>query len=239
MTEAAKPEKKPTIYEAIPLIIGAIPPIAKTHRNEAQKYSFRGIEDVYKVLNLLLAQYSISILPEVLESSHAEAGQTKSGSAMWRHHVRVRYHFRAADGSTVFADSEGEGMDTGDKSTPKAFSTAFKTMAFQVFCIPTGEKIDSEEDSPEVEAKPAPKATGAPPSNGNGHAPAASKAPPAHGENAATEAKAFAATIEAINAAASAGDLAVISERLPKISVTDGQRRIISARLKSRLESFQ
>jgi hypothetical protein len=41
-------------------------------------------------------------------------------------------------------------MDSGDKSTQKALSMAYKYMAFQVFCIPTGEKIDTEEDSPEV-----------------------------------------------------------------------------------------
>jgi len=157
--KAAEPprqeEKKPellSIAKALPLIIGAIPPITKNRKNEQQHYNFRGIDDVYAALNLLLAKYGVSILPEVLESKHEAAGTTKSGTTMWRHYIRVRYHLIASDGSTLKADSEGEGMDTGDKATPKAFSTAFKTMAFQVFCIPTGEKVDSEEDSPEVVA---------------------------------------------------------------------------------------
>lgn len=148
----AKPEI-PNIYQALPRIIGAISPIAKTRQNAQQNYNFRGIDDVYAALNLLLAKYGVAILPEVLESKHEEAGKTAKGSAMWRHFLRIRYHLIASDGSQLTADSEGEGMDTGDKATPKAFSTAFKTMAFQVFCIPTGEKIDSEEDSPEVKAK--------------------------------------------------------------------------------------
>lgn len=162
MSDAKAVEKKPTIYEAIPLIIGAIAPIGKTRENKQQGYSFRGIDDVYAVLNLLLARYGVSILPEIMESKHEAAGTTKSGSAMYRHVQRVRFHLIDSYGTAMKADAEGEGMDTGDKSTAKSASTAYKSMAFQVFCIPTGEKIDSEEESPEVEAKPAAKPNGHP-----------------------------------------------------------------------------
>lgn len=162
MSEPKAADKKPSIYEAIPLITGACAPIGKTRENKQQNYSFRGIDDVYAVLNLLLARYGVSILPEILDSKHEVSGTTKSGSNMYRHVQRVRFHLVAADGSKVTADAEGEGMDTGDKATAKAASTAYKSMAFQVFCIPTDDKIDTEEESPEVEAHPAPKANGHP-----------------------------------------------------------------------------
>lgn len=154
-----KPEKKPTIYEAIPLITGLVSPIVKGRENKAQGYKFRGIDDVYAVLNLLFAQYGVSALPEILSSNHEQAGSTKSGSSMWRHQVKVRYWLTDSYGARVGADAEGEGMDTGDKATGKAQSVAFKAMCFQVFCIPTGEKIepniDAEDDDPKVDAKPA------------------------------------------------------------------------------------
>ena len=44
-------------------------------------------------------------------------------------------------------------MDSGDKSMNKAMSAAFKYACFQVFCIPTEEMHDSEEDSPEPTKK--------------------------------------------------------------------------------------
>lgn len=148
--DSATAAAKLNIFEAVPMIIGEVAPIAKSKSNTAQGYKFRGIDDVYAALNLLLAKHGVSILPEVLESKHEISGTTKSGSNMYRHLVKIRYTLVASDGSMLHADSEGEGMDTGDKAVPKAFSTAFKTMAFQVFCIPVGDKIDSEEDSPEV-----------------------------------------------------------------------------------------
>lgn len=170
MTTEAKAAGPLNIYQALPKIIGDISPISKDKKNVQQGYSFRGIDDVYAALNLLLAKYGVTILPELVESKHEAAGTAKSGATFWRHMIKVRYHFFAADGSTLKADAEGEGMDTGDKAVPKAYSTAFKAMAFQVFCIPTGEKVDTEEDSPEVHppAKP----------NGNGHSKPPPTAPP-------------------------------------------------------------
>jgi hypothetical protein len=46
----------------------------------------------------------------------------------------------------------GEGMDTGDKATPKAISMAFKYMAFQMFCIPVPDDADAEKEDHEVKA---------------------------------------------------------------------------------------
>jgi hypothetical protein len=159
MTEAKKPEqppKKPTIYEAIPMITGLVSPIVKGRENKAQGYKFRGIDDVYAVLNLLFAEHGVSALPEILESTHEQCGSTSKGNAMWRHTVKIRYWLTDSYGGRVAAESEGEGQDSGDKSVGKSQSVAFKAMCFQVFCIPTGEKIepnlDAEDDDPAVEA---------------------------------------------------------------------------------------
>lgn len=153
--EPTQPVKKPTIWEAIPMITGAVSPIEKNRQGTGVPFKFRGIDDVYAALNLLLAAHGVCILPEILESKHEVAGTSSKGTTMYRHMQRVRFHLYASDGTTITADAEGEGMDSGDKAVGKAASTAYKSMAFQVFCIPTGEKIDSEEESPEVEAKPA------------------------------------------------------------------------------------
>jgi hypothetical protein len=137
------------IYEVLPKIIGEVAPIAKARKNQQQGYSFRGVDDVYSALNLLLAKYGVCIIPEVIEREH-EAFDSKSGGKLFRTRLLVRFHLTASDESELCAVVPGEGMDSGDKSMPKALSVAYKYMAFQVFCIPANEKIDVEEDSPDV-----------------------------------------------------------------------------------------
>jgi len=68
----------------------------------------------------------------------------------------------AIDGSTLVTNYIGESMDSGDKATNKAMSTAYKYFCFQTFCIPTDEPKDSENDTPEIAASPQVKTTAQP-----------------------------------------------------------------------------
>ena len=145
----AKDVRPMSIYQAIPAIIGGVAPIAKSRQNATQGYAFRGVDDIYAALNLLLAKAGVSIIPSVLHAERS-AFATAKGTQMFRCILRVRYTLTASDGSLMVAEVEGEAMDSGDKATPKALSMAYKYMAFQVFCIPTGEKIDTEEETHEV-----------------------------------------------------------------------------------------
>lgn len=51
------------IHEKIPAIIGEVKAVGKDHLNEAQKYKFRAIDDVYNALNSVLAKHKVSIIP--------------------------------------------------------------------------------------------------------------------------------------------------------------------------------
>ncbi len=66
----------------------------------------------------------------------------------------VQFTFYAPDGSSVEVVTVGEAMDAGDKSSNKAMSAALKYALLQVFCIPTEEPIDTENETHEVAAKP-------------------------------------------------------------------------------------
>lgn len=142
------------IYTVIPEIIGSIGAIGKTKKNQQQGYSFRGVDDVYAALSDKLAEHGVTIVP-VLKEIHRDKFTTKNGTAMFQVSATVEYHIYADDGSNIVACVAGEAMDSGDKATPKALSMAYKYMAFQVFCIPTDEKIDTENHSPEVTLTPA------------------------------------------------------------------------------------
>lgn len=136
------------IFEAIPKIMGEVDPIAKVRRNQSQGYQFRGIDDVYAALQLILSKYGVFTVPEVLDESRVERAN-KSGGTLTFVSLKIRYRFYAIDGSSVDAVVIGEGMDSGDKATNKAMSVAHKYALLQVFAIPTEEAKDPEEDSPE------------------------------------------------------------------------------------------
>ena len=85
---------------------------------------------------------------------------TNKGSVLIYSICRIKYTFFAEDGSCIEAVTVGEGMDSGDKATNKAMAIAFKYACFQVFCIPTEEMKDPDEETqdpvePIAEFKPA------------------------------------------------------------------------------------
>jgi len=71
----------------------------------------------------------------------------------------MRYRFIAEDGSHVETDAEGEGMDSGDKSSNKAMAVAHKYALLQAFCIPTKDLDDPDAEVHEVVRQPPQAAT--------------------------------------------------------------------------------
>jgi hypothetical protein len=149
------------IHAAMIEVMGKVGSISKGRKNTTQNYSFRGIDDIYNAIHTHMADAGMYCLPEVLESSQEER-KSKQGGILIYTKVRMKFTFVCAeDGSKVHAITEGEGMDSGDKSTNKAMSGAQKYLFIMSFCIPTAEPKDSENDSPEV-ADTAPKSDSKP-----------------------------------------------------------------------------
>lgn len=139
------------IYEAINAIMGEIGAIGKNKKNDKQGYWFRGIDDVYNVLNPAFIKNKVFALPEIIEQEREER-QNKNGGLLIYSICRIKYTFCSAeDGSKISVVVVGEGMDIGDKASNKAMAAAFKYACFQVFCIPTEEmtKDDADNYSPE------------------------------------------------------------------------------------------
>lgn len=160
MTNNATARPGERIYELMPKIMAEVPSISKGRENRSQGYSFRGIDDVYNALNGILAKHGVFMSAEVLDVKREER-PSKSGGTMSFVQAHVRYRFNAPDGSYITTDSLGEGMDSGDKATPKALSVAQKYALFQTFLIPTADQKDVEHDDPDpayVEKKAAPRA---------------------------------------------------------------------------------
>lgn len=140
------------IYQSIAAIISDCPAISKDSRNAQQGFMYRGVDAVMNVFQPLFAKHQVFCVPEVLESTREER-QTSNGKNLIYTVLKVRYTFYAADGTSVSAVVQGEGMDSADKSSNKAMSVAFKYACFQVFCIPTEEMQDPDAETP-PESKP-------------------------------------------------------------------------------------
>ena len=144
--------KKMNIFEAINKTMEDVGAIGKTSKNQQQGFMFRGIDAVMNALNPAMIKNGIFVVPQVLEQTREERQTAKGGNLIYSV-CRIKYTFYAQDGSSVEAVVVGEGMDSGDKATNKAMSIAFKYACFQVFCIPTEEMKDPDEECHEVKAK--------------------------------------------------------------------------------------
>lgn len=132
--------------------------IGKEQINETQKFKFRGIDDVYNALNPLLKRYSVFCTPEVIDNKRETTSTIKTKKDKYGEEITytqtavsvvltVKYSFFTVDGSSVSVTVCGEGLDYGDKATPKAMAIAHKYALLQLFCIPTQDGDDPDKDA--------------------------------------------------------------------------------------------
>lgn len=134
------------VYAAIHAIMRDLSAIgiAKDHFNKDQKFHFRSVDDVLNVLSPLLVRHRLIIMPRVIDQ-RMNVLTSKSGAPRVHVMLTVDYEFVSVeDGSMHIAKVEGEGLDSSDKATNKAFSAAYKTVCIQVFCIPTEGEPDAD-----------------------------------------------------------------------------------------------
>ena len=149
--------EKKNIFETINAVMEEIGAVGKNSRNEKQKYMYRGVDDVMNALNPAFIKHKLFMVPEVV-SQKREERQTANEKNLIYSVLSVKYTFYAEDGSSIYTIVPGEGMDSGDKASNKAMSSAFKYACFQVFCIPTEEMKDPDGEIPEP-VTPAPQFT--------------------------------------------------------------------------------
>ena len=139
--------EKKNIFETINAVMEEIGAVGKNSRNEKQKYMYRGVDDVMNALNPAFTKHKLFMVPEVV-SQKREERQTANEKNLIYSVLSVKYTFYAEDGSSIYTIVPGEGMDSGDKASNKAMSSAFKYACFQVFCIATEEMQDPDAETP-------------------------------------------------------------------------------------------
>lgn len=144
------------IYTKISDAMQDIVAISKEKKNTQQNYMFRGIDDVYNDIQPILKTHRLFTVPETLEERSEERKTAKGGTLIYRI-LKIKYTMYADDGSCISSVVIGEGMDSGDKASNKAMAVAHKYFLMQIFCIPTADPKDPENDSHDVAPKTAPQ----------------------------------------------------------------------------------
>src|ERR1051325_2619480 len=150
----------PKVFTAIEGVITDIAKagVAKNQTNTQQNFKYRGVDDVMDALSPLLAKHHLIILPSVIEHTLTER-MTANQRPVLHALLKLTYTFVCPlDGSMqVVGPIFGEAMDSGDKSTNKAMSAAYKYLCTQSFCIPfNGDDPDAH--SHEIAGAPSPRA---------------------------------------------------------------------------------
>lgn len=127
------------IQEALAAVMRDVQGVAKTDRNDHQKFMFRGIDAVLNAVGPALRKHQVIVLPELKLWSFdtVEIGQkrTPMGHAI----VHMIYRFVGPEGDELLCSVPGEAMDSGDKAMAKAMSVAFRTALLQALALPTDE----------------------------------------------------------------------------------------------------
>lgn len=145
------------IYTAMSKILKEVGSISKgktADMGTGGKYQFRGIDDMYNALHEIFAKNEVFMIPKVLDTKLEiqDKGSDKFGNPKFQYStiLTMEFTFASSDGSSITAIGVGHAIDSGDKGTNKAQSSALKYCLMQTFLIPTEEDKDVENSNLEV-----------------------------------------------------------------------------------------
>lgn len=143
------------IHAAIVKIMTEVGAVKKDRVNTNQKYKFRGIADLYKACQPVMAANGVHVVPHQILDQQIKERASAGGGLLTHIWQRILFRFYHTDGSWVPCETVGEAMDSGDKAANKCMSSAVKYALIVTFAIPEEDPtMDTENDSPEPLATP-------------------------------------------------------------------------------------
>jgi hypothetical protein len=123
-----------TVFDRWAHILKELPAVGKERFNAAQKFNYRGIDDVINAAKKLLGTYGVFIVPTAQETSYSERA-TMAGNALYVCKMRVDWRIYGVQGDYFDAQTVGEGADSFDKATSKAQTAAFKYLLWPALFV--------------------------------------------------------------------------------------------------------
>jgi len=158
MAEEKKPEVKVRPQSVLESIEAMTEALAKKGISKEQggqgdiKYKFRGIDDIRNNTSPLMKECALAILPHMAERVEKERHAKSGALALW---VTLRVDFKIMNtikGDDVLVSVYADSVDYSDKATSKAMSQAYKTLAINLFNIPTEGEQDTDGENIQMQA---------------------------------------------------------------------------------------
>ncbi|MDK1473682.1 ERF family protein [Streptomyces sp. 549] len=162
LSDPGIPEPGPEGPEQVPVhvawsrVMGTVRGVSKDgwygKPNTSGSYQFRGVDAALNAFGPACRLHGVLVLPVHTEAAYRDV-KTSTGKNSRECTVSVTYKIIGPAGDFIEVQSVGESMDSADKGTAKALSTALRSLLFLGGLVPTG---DVDPDSVNVERGEAP-----------------------------------------------------------------------------------
>lgn len=119
---------------------------------ERGSYQFRGVDSALNAFGPACRLHGVLVLPVHVETAYRDV-KTSGGKPSRECTATVTYRIIGPTGDSIEVQSAGESMDSADKGTAKALSTALRSLLFLGGLVPTN---DADPDASNVERGEAP-----------------------------------------------------------------------------------
>jgi hypothetical protein len=120
--------------------------------NTSGSYQFRGVDSALNAFGPACRLHGVLVLPVHVETAYRDV-KTSGGKPSRECTATVTYRIIGPTGDSIEVQSAGESMDSADKGTAKALSTALRSLLFLGGLVPTN---DADPDATNVERGEAP-----------------------------------------------------------------------------------
>ena len=144
------PEQVP-VWVAWSRVMGEVRGVGKGGQfgtpGSSNSYKFRGVDSALNAFGPACRLHGVLVLPIRTEAAYRDV-KTSGGKPSRECTVTVTYQIIGPTGDHIEVQSVGESMDSADKGTAKALSTALRSLLFLGGLVPTN---DPDPDSTNVE----------------------------------------------------------------------------------------
>jgi hypothetical protein len=115
--------------------------VAKINVADGKSFTFnyRGIDKVLNAVGPALRRHGVIVVPHYIEPHYSTSGRMRECT------LRVTYRVYGPTGDHIEMAGVGEGLDVGERATPKALTTAYRNMLITALTIPTEDpKMDPD-----------------------------------------------------------------------------------------------
>ncbi|MEU4348272.1 ERF family protein [Streptomyces sp. NPDC023838] len=152
------PEQVP-VWVAWSRVMGDVRAISKGSlfgvAGTSNSYRFRGVDAALNAFGPACRLHGVLVLPIRTETAYRDV-KTSGGKNSRECTVTVTYKIMGPTGDSIEVQSAGESMDSADKGTAKALSTALRSLLFLGGLVPTN---DADPDASGIERGEAPVRT--------------------------------------------------------------------------------